>query len=180
MATAAFETPKIKSYPVIPLVQVGATSHLKPFVAAAPIQKAVGFPEELVENWQEKAIAKMGELLGKYRSLQVYMDTCVHCGACSDKCHYFLGTADPKNMPVARQDLMRKIYRRYFTFAGKYFPKLVGAVDLTRDVLDEWYSYFHQCSECRRCSVFCPYGIDTAEVTMAAREIMASVGMGQK
>ena len=78
MATAAFETPKIKSYPVIPLVQVGATSHLKPFVAAAPIQKAVGFPEELVENWQEKAIAKMGELLGKYRSLQVYMDTCVH------------------------------------------------------------------------------------------------------
>ncbi|WP_413880558.1 hypothetical protein [Candidatus Aalborgicola defluviihabitans] len=56
----------------------------------------------------------------------------------------------------------------------------MGAVDLTRDVLDEWYTYFHQCSECRRCSVFCPYGIDTAEVTMAAREIMASIGMGQK
>ena len=147
MATAAFETPKLKSYPVIPLVQVGATSHLKPFIASAPIQKAVGFPEALVEDWQAKAIAKMGELLGKYRSLQVYMDACVHCGACSDKCHYFLGTADPKNMPVARQDLMRKVYRRYFTFAGKYFPKLVGAVDLTREVLDEWYSYFNQCSE---------------------------------
>ena len=28
--------------------------------------------------------------------------------------------------------------------------------------------------------MFCPYGIDTAEVTMAAREILASVGMGQK
>ena len=26
----------------------------------------------------------------------------------------------------------------------------------------------------------CPYGIDTAEVTMAAREIMDSVGLGQK
>ncbi|MEO8119986.1 MAG: (Fe-S)-binding protein, partial [Rhodoferax sp.] len=180
MATAAFETPKLKSYPVIPLVQVGAMSHLKPFIAAAPIQKAIGFPEALVEDWQAKALAKMGELLGKYRSLQVYMDACVHCGACSDKCHYFLGTGDPKNMPVARQDLMRKIYRRYFTFAGKYFPKLVGAVDLTREVLDEWYSYFNQCSECRRCSVFCPYGIDTAEVTMAAREIMDSIGMGQK
>ena len=180
MATAAFETPKIKSYPVIPLVQVGAMSHLKPFVAGAPLQKALGFPEALVEDWQAKAIAKMGELLGKYRSLQVYMDACVHCGACSDKCHYFLGTGDPKNMPVARHDLMRKVYRRYFTFAGKYFPKLVGAVDLTREVLDEWYSYFNQCSECRRCSVFCPYGIDTAEVTMAAREIMDSIGLGQK
>ncbi|NDU87743.1 MAG: (Fe-S)-binding protein, partial [Ferrovum sp.] len=31
-----------------------------------------------------------------------------------------------------------------------------------------------------RCSVFCPYGIDTAEVTMAAREILDSVGYGQK
>jgi Fe-S oxidoreductase len=108
------------------------------------------------------------------------MDSCVHCGACSDKCHYFLGTGDPKNMPVARQDLMRKVYRRYFTFAGKFFPWLVGAANLTREVLDDWYNYFHQCSECRRCSVFCPYGIDTAEVTMAAKEIMASVGMGQK
>ncbi|MDD2846599.1 MAG: (Fe-S)-binding protein [Rhodoferax sp.] len=180
MATAKFDTPKLKSYPVIPLVQVGAMSHIKSFPASGPIQKALSFPEELPEDWQEKAIAKMGEMLGKYRSLQVYMDTCVHCGACSDKCHYFLGSGDPKNMPVARQDLMRKVYRRYFTFAGKHFPKLVGAVDLTREVLDEWYSYFNQCSECRRCSVFCPYGIDTAEVTMAAREIMDSIGLGQK
>jgi Fe-S oxidoreductase len=108
------------------------------------------------------------------------MDACVHCGACSDKCHYFLGTGDPKNMPVARQDLMRAVYRRYFTFAGKHFPKLVGAVDMSKDVLDQWWSYYNQCSECRRCSVFCPYGIDTAEITMAAREIMDSVGLGQK
>ena len=180
MATAAFEAPKLKPYPVIPLVQVGAMAHSKPYAASSVIQKAIGFPGDLVEDWQVKVISKMGEMLGKYRSLQVYMDACVHCGACSDKCHYFLGTGDPKNMPVARQDLMRKIYRRYFTFAGKHFPKLVGAVDLTRDVLDEWYSYFNQCSECRRCSVFCPYGIDTAEVTMAAREILDSIGIGQK
>ena len=88
--------------------------------------------------------------------------------------------SDPKNMPVARQDLMRSVYRRYFTLPGKLFPKLVGARDLTKEVLDEWYSYYNQCSECRRCSVFCPYGIDTAEVTMAAKEIMDSVGLGQK
>ena len=180
MAAAKFDTPALKGYPVIPLVQKGATAHLKPYVAPAPIQTAIGFPGELVENWQEKAVAKMGELLKKYRSLKVYMDTCVHCGACSDKCHYFLGTSDAKNMPVARQDLMRQVYRRYFTFAGKFFPWLVGAKDFTREVLNDWYSYFNQCSECRRCSVFCPYGIDTAEVTMAAKEIMGSIGMGQK
>jgi Fe-S oxidoreductase len=110
----------------------------------------------------------------------VFLDSCVKCGACTDKCHYYLGTADPKNMPVARQDLLRSVYRRYYTLPGKLFPKLVGARDMTKDVLDEWYSYFHQCSQCRRCSVFCPYGIDTAEVSMAARDIMDAVGLGQK
>lgn len=180
MAAAKFETPALKPYPVIPLVAAGAMAHSKPFIASPAIQAAVGFPGELTEGWEDRAVAKMGELLDKYRSLRVYMDACVHCGACSDKCHYFLGTGDPKNMPVARQDLMRAVYRRYFTFAGKHFPKLVGAVDMSKDVLDQWWSYYNQCSECRRCSVFCPYGIDTAEITMAAREIMDSVGLGQK
>jgi Fe-S oxidoreductase len=151
-----------------------------PYEAAPEHNEALGFPGELVDDWQAKAIEKLGELLKKSRALQVYMDGCVKCGACTDKCHYFLGTGDPNNMPVARQDLLRKVYRRYFTFAGKYFPKLVGAADLTREVLDEWYSYFHQCSQCRRCSVYCPYGIDTAEISMAAREIMDHVGKGQK
>jgi len=177
---ADFDVPEIKEYTIVPEPKVGVMAHSAPFVAAAKFQEPLGYPGELVDNWQEKAIEKMGDLLGKYRSLQVFLDACVHCGACTDKCHYYLGTEDANNMPVARQELLRKVYRRYFTFAGKYFPKLVGAADLTEEVLDEWYSYFHQCSQCRRCSVYCPYGIDTAEISMAAREIMDAVGKGQK
>jgi len=190
---ADYEVPEVKEYAVVPLPKDGVMNHLSPFVAKPEFQEAMGYvgkkvhddPKEmpeyvLVDGWKDKAIDKMGDLLGRYRSLQVFMDSCVKCGACTDKCHYFLGTGDAKNMPVARQDLLRSVYRRYFTFAGKYFPKLVGAKDLTEDVVQDWYSYFHQCSECRRCAVFCPYGIDTAEVTMAAREIMAHIGRGQK
>ncbi|MGF1643153.1 MAG: sulfate reduction electron transfer complex DsrMKJOP subunit DsrK [Thiotrichales bacterium] len=177
---AAVEVPEIHDSIRVPRIKPGAMEKTGPFVAKPDHQTPLGYPGELVDNWQEKAVEKMGELLGKYRSLKVYMDSCVKCGACTDKCHYYLGSSDPKNMPVARQDLFRKVYRRYFTLAGKYVPKLVGAVDLTEDVLDDWYNYFHQCSECRRCSVYCPYGIDTAEVTMAAREVMAAVGKGQK
>ncbi len=177
---ADFEIPEVKEDIEIPHIHPGVMEKPGPFVAKPEHQKPLGYPGELLDNWQEAAIAKMGDLLKKYRSLKVFMDACVKCGACTDKCHYYLGTTDPNNMPVARQDLFRKVYRRYFTFAGKYFPRLVGAVDLTEEVLDDWYNYFHQCSECRRCSVYCPYGIDTAEVTMAAREVMASVGKGQK
>lgn len=180
MAKVAFDIPELEECAEVPKLTTGTMAHSKPFLSKPEFQEPLGFPGELVEGWQDKAIAKMGDLLGKYRSLQVYLDSCVKCGACTDKCHYYLGTKDPKNMPVARQDLLRKVYRRNFTFAGKYFPSLVGAEDLTKEVLDDWYSYFHQCSQCRRCSVFCPYGIDTAEISMAAREIMDSIGVGQK
>lgn len=189
---ADYEVPELKEYPVVPLPRDGVMEHLSPFLAKPEFQEALHYPGKkvvvegenpkyvLVDGWKEKALDKMGDLLERYRGLRVFMDSCVKCGACTDKCHYFLGTEDSKNMPVARQDLLRKVYRRYFTLAGKFFPKLVGAVDLTEDVVHDWYSYYHQCSECRRCSVFCPYGIDTAEVTMAAREILAHIGQGQK
>ena len=177
---ADFETPTLREYPIIPLLRADTMAHSRSFVAKAEYQTPLGFPGELVENWEQKAVDKLGELVSKSRALQVFLDSCVKCGACTDKCHYYLGTDDPKNMPVARQDLLRSVYRRYYTFAGKYFPKLVGARDMTKDVLDEWYNYFHQCSQCRRCSVFCPYGIDTAEISMAAREVMDSVGLGQR
>ncbi len=180
MAAAEFQTPALKEYPVIPILARDAMAKSRPYVATDKMNEALGFPGKLVESWGSRAIARLGELLDKYRSLRVYLDACVHCGACTDKCHYFLGTGDPKNMPVARQDLLRKVYRRHFTLAGKLFPKLVGAEDLTEEVLEDWYRYFNQCSECRRCSVYCPYGIDTAEITMAAREILDSVGLGQK
>lgn len=180
MLKIEFETPPLGKLLITPAVQPDAMAHSRPFVAKPAHQKGLGFPGELVDNWQDVALEKMGELLGKYRSLPVFLDSCVKCGACTDKCHYYLGTGDPKNMPVARQDLLRKVYRRYFTLAGKWFPWLVGAVELSEDVINDWYSYYHQCSECRRCSVYCPFGIDTAEITMAGREILASIGLGQK
>ena len=181
---ADYEIPETHEFPIIPSVMEGAMAHSSPFIAGEEFQTDMGFPSAedkgLIENWKETFLAQLKDKLGKYRSLQVFMDTCVKCGACTDKCHYFIGTADPKNMPVARQDLLRKVYRRYFTFAGKWFPKLVGAVDLSEDVVKEMYDYYHQCSECRRCAVFCPFGIDTAEVTMAARDILSMIGYGQK
>ena len=108
----------------------------------------------------------MRERLDKYRSLKVFMDICVRCGACADKCHFYLGSGDPKNMPVLRAELLRSVYRKEFSLAGRIMGKMVGARDLTEDVVKEWFMYFFQCTECRRCSLFCPYGIDTAEVTI--------------
>ncbi|MCJ7494251.1 MAG: (Fe-S)-binding protein [Deltaproteobacteria bacterium] len=131
---------------------------------------------KLPANWKEIILEGFKERLEKYRSFRLFMDICVRCGACADKCHFFIGSGDPKNMPVLRAELLRSIYRRYFTTSGKIMGKLGGARELTVDVLKEWFYYFYQCTACRRCSVFCPYGIDQAEITMIGRELLNLVG----
>ncbi len=150
--------------------------------------KAVGMPNprnwsvldedwKLPANWKEIVLDGFKDRLGKFRSFKLFMDICVRCGACADKCHYFIGSGDPKNMPVLRAELLRSVYRRYFTTAGKVLGPVAGARDLTYDVLKELWYYLYQCTECRRCSVFCPYGIDTAEITMMGRELTNLLGL---
>jgi len=132
---------------------------------------------KLPENWEEIFLEGFKERLGKYRSFQLFMDICVRCGACADKCHFFIGGGDPKNMPVLRAELLRSIYRRYFTTGGKVLGKLAGGRELTYNTLKELWYYAFQCTECRRCSLFCPYGIDTAEVTILIRELINLLGI---
>lgn len=131
---------------------------------------------KLPENWQEIFLEGMRERLDKFRSFRLFMDICVRCGACADKCHFFIGSGDPKNMPVLRAELLRSIYRGEFTTAGKILGKLAGGRKLTYEVFKDLFYYFFQCTECRRCSLYCPYGIDTAEVTMIGRELLNLLG----
>jgi [DsrC]-trisulfide reductase subunit K len=138
---------------------------------------------KLPDNWKQIILEGLRDRLDKFRSLKIFMDVCVRCGACADKCHFYIGSGDPKNMPVLRAELLRSVYRNNFTAAGKILNKMGlgrvigGTRELTIDVIKEWFYYFYQCTECRRCSVFCPYGIDTAEITMLARELLNLIGL---
>ena len=106
---AEVKAPPLREFPSPPPIAPGAMEKARPFVANEKIQQAIGFPGELTDGWEQRAIAHMGEMLGKYRSLKVFMDSCVHCGACSDKCHYYIGTQDPKKMG----DMLNNTYVNY-------------------------------------------------------------------
>jgi Fe-S oxidoreductase len=132
---------------------------------------------KLPENWKEIIQEGFKDRLDRFRSVKLFMDICVRCGACADKCHFFIGSGDPKNMPVLRAELIRSVYRKYHTTGGKILGKFAGARELEEDVLKEWWYYLYQCTECRRCSLFCPYGIDTAEITIFGRELTNLLGL---
>lgn len=132
---------------------------------------------QLPAGWEKTIKEGLRDRLKRFRSFKLFMDACVRCGACADKCHFFLGTGDPKNMPVVRAELMRSVYRNDFPLAEKIFKGFSGSRKLTPEVIKEWHMYFHQCTECRRCSVFCPMGIDTAEITIMGRELLNLIGV---
>ena len=109
-------------------------------------------------------VDKFKELRGS-RAFVNFMESCTRCGICLDKCHFFISTGDVNNSPVGRANLARKLYRK-----GNRLNK--DSVDLKR-----LYSYYYQCTECRRCSYFCPQGIDQAEITRNVRNILTEMGV---
>ncbi|SFQ98399.1 (Fe-S)-binding protein [Desulfoscipio geothermicus] len=132
------------------------------------------------EQKPEKALEFLDQIRKKFRSFVMAMESCTKCGQCAENCHTYLGTRDPNNIPTNRAELIRKIYKRYFTLEGRWFGKLVGAEDINLDVIEQWYSYFYQCSQCRRCAHVCPFGIDTCEVTFIGRQLLHWLGITPK
>ncbi|SFG06542.1 Fe-S oxidoreductase [Desulfotomaculum arcticum] len=132
------------------------------------------------EEKPQKALELLDQIRKKFRSFVFAMESCTKCGQCAENCHTYLGTGDHNNIPTNRAELIRKIYRRYFTLEGRWFGKLVGAEDISLDVIEQWYSYFYQCSQCRRCAHVCPFGIDTCEVTFIGRQLLHWLGITPK
>ena len=57
--------PAFREYPTIPALRADAMIDPDPYAATAAHNEAMGFPGTLVDGWEQKAVAKMGELLGK-------------------------------------------------------------------------------------------------------------------
>jgi Fe-S oxidoreductase len=123
--------------------------------------------EDLVELFEEKVKGP----------IETYLDICVHCGLCADACHAYVGTGDVDQIPSARAQELEKVYKRYFTRLGRVAPWLVGAEELDEEVLDRLQKMAYQCTLCRRCALYCPFGIDNALMVAAIRALLADAGM---
>lgn len=104
---------------------------------------------------------------------------CVHCGMCTESCHYYLATNDPKMAPAYKADRVRKLYKKYFDWTGKLLPKWVGGGELvSNDDLHELMDIVYgSCTMCRRCSFSCPMGVDKALLMRTGRAILTEQGI---
>jgi Fe-S oxidoreductase len=120
--------------------------------------------------------------MGKKLNRQVVgsLAACVHCGMCTDSCHYVLANpGDVTYAPAYKADKIRKLFKRHFDWTGRVIPWWVGAKSVyTDEELEELKdTAFGKCTNCRRCSINCPMGVDFATFNRMARGLLVSVGV---
>jgi len=126
----------------------------------------------------QKVIERMGKKLN--RQMVGSLVGCVHCGLCTNACHYVLANPDdPTYAPAYKADQVRKFFKRHYDWTGRVFPWWVKAKSLyTDEDLEQLKdTVFGKCTNCRRCSINCPMGVDYATFNRMARGLLVSVGV---
>lgn len=97
--------------------------------------------------------------------LRVYLQTCVHCGLCGEACHSYLSRdRDPAFSPVGKvKNTLWELVKRKGRVDGEFIRQMARIA-------------FTECNVCRRCSMYCPFGIDIAYLLMLCRRICNLLG----
>jgi Fe-S oxidoreductase len=98
--------------------------------------------------------------------LKTYIKTCVHCGLCSDACHHFL--SNDRNPLFSPAGKIKQTIGEILKKKGKVSPEFMRkACEIA----------FTECNFCRRCAMYCPFGIDVAYMITIVRRICHMLGV---
>jgi len=120
---------------------------------------------------------KKEKLLDLFRSkldrpMRYYLDVCTRCGICKDACFAYASVPKAEYTPVWRAEVVRKIYKRYFKWTGKLFPFLGESKEIDDETMKQLYDAAYTCTGCRRCMMYCPFGIDTQAIQSIAKLLL--------
>ncbi len=122
-----------------------------------------GIDEAVAKLTPEKIEKVVNTVLGLHKDrIEVYAKTCMRCGLCANACHYCISNdGDPTWAPVAKvKNTVWEMLKR----KGKVSPEFIKQAARIA---------YTECNGCRRCSMYCPFGVDIAFlVTGATRRIM--------
>ncbi len=106
------------------------------------------------------------------RAMRLYLETCTRCGVCTEACHVYASTRQVKHIAAYRSEIIRRLYKKYFKARGKFWPSVGEAKELTDLALEELFDAAYSCTGCRRCMVYCPFGIDTQMLMSIAKLLL--------
>jgi Fe-S oxidoreductase len=98
--------------------------------------------------------------------LKTYVETCVHCGLCSEACHFYLSNdRDPHFAPAGKvKQTIAEMIRRKGAVSVEFMKKASEIAST-------------ECNLCKRCAMYCPFGIDVAFQMLFVRRICHKLGI---
>lgn len=121
--------------------------------------------EKLTQDRIDKAMAQIFTAEAGAR-LQTYLDTCVHCGLCFDACHVYLSRdRNPKFAPAGK---VKRSIGELLKKNAKITPELIKNVSVIAST---------ECNCCKRCAMYCPFGIDTGYMMTIVRRLSHLCGV---
>lgn len=103
----------------------------------------------------------------------VWLESCIHCGQCTTACHYFQATGETRYAPMRKMELYRRIYQREIG-PFRWWYRLISRAVTLADLEDLQELVYDSCSECGRCTMVCPMGIDTASLVHHLRSALVA------
>ncbi len=105
-------------------------------------------------------------------AMRFYLETCTRCGVCTEACHVYASMGQVRYIAAYRAEIVRRLYKKYFKGRGKFWPSVGEAKELTEMAVEELLDAAYSCTGCRRCMVFCPFGIDTQMIMSIAKLLL--------
>jgi len=101
------------------------------------------------------------------------LEACLHCGMCAEACHFYVATGEAKYTPIEKVALLRRVYRREIA-PMRWLFRLVSE-DITAYELESVQELlFDSCTECGRCDLMCPMGIQISPMINLMREALTA------
>lgn len=110
------------------------------------------------------------------RAMEVYLETCSRCGICTPACHAYASMPRARYSPAHRAEVVRRIYKKYFKAQGRILPGWGQAKPLDDTAIEELKEAAYTCTGCRRCMMYCPFGIDTQQIVSIAKLLLIGAG----
>jgi Fe-S oxidoreductase len=105
-------------------------------------------------------------------AMRLYLETCTRCGVCTEACHVHASMGQVRYIAAHRAEVVRRIYKKYFKARGRIWPSVGEAKELNEATLQELSEAAYSCTGCRRCMVYCPFGIDTQMLMSVAKLLL--------
>ena len=136
--------------------------------------------EERLRNLEPEDLKQALRLFREkiHHEYAAYLHTCIRCGLCSDSCHYYLTDSEIKSLPAYKLNLIAKVFKKYFTLAGKSISRWVDSKPFNQEMAEEWVdTLFGRCTLCGRCALNCTMGINIPYLIRTARSVLVELGL---